>query len=104
MLQPLDGPSKQFILATVTTTTPVEVKAGAASFPERKIITLQADSKFYIYFADEGETPTAGDIASKGFIQYKNAKKVIKMQIKMKNAMWKFKEIYNKNKMLLQLS
>ena len=74
MLQPLDGPSKQFILATVTTTTPVEVKAGAASFPERKIITLQADSKFYIYFADEGETPTAGDIASKGFIQYKNAK------------------------------
>ena len=74
MLQPLDGPSKQFILAAVTTTTPVEVKAGATSFAERKIITLQADSKFYIYFADEGETPTAGDITSKGFIQYKNAK------------------------------
>ena len=52
MLQPLDGPSKQFILAAVTTTTPVEVKAGATSFPERKIITLQADAKFYIYFAD----------------------------------------------------
>jgi hypothetical protein len=74
MLQPLDGPSKQFILSAVTTTTPVEVKAGASAFPERKVITLQADSKFYIYFADEGETPSAGDITSKGFIQYKNAK------------------------------
>jgi hypothetical protein len=74
MLQPLDGPSKQFILSAVTTTTPVEVKAGASAFPERKVITLQADGKFYIYFADEGEIPSAVDITSKGFIQYKNSK------------------------------
>ena len=74
MFQALDGPSKQFILSAVTTTTPVEVKAGGSAFPERKVITLQANAKFYIYFADEGETPSAGDITSKGFIQYKNAK------------------------------
>ena len=74
MLLPLDGPSKQFLLSAVGTATPVEVKAGASAFTERKIITLQGDAKFYIYFADDGETPSASDVSTKGFIQYKNAK------------------------------
>ena len=74
MLLPLDGPSKQFVLSSVGTTTPVEVKAGASAFSERKVITLQGDGRFYIYFADEGETPTNTDVSTKGFTQYKDAK------------------------------
>lgn len=73
MLQPLDGPSKSFTV-TIDTVTPTKVKAGAFSFAERKVITLQGDGKFYVYFADEGETPNAATILSTGFIQYKNAK------------------------------
>lgn len=79
MLQPLDGPSKQFSV-TITDTTPVEVKAGASAFSERKVITLQNPRNatnrgdFYVYFADEGETPSAGDVSSKGFYHYKNSK------------------------------
>ena len=74
MLQPLDGPSKPFKLSSVGVVTPVEVFASGSSFPERKVITLQSDGKFYIYFADEGETPSAATVAANGFIQYKNAK------------------------------
>lgn len=72
MLQPIDGPSKTFNL-TVTTSSPIEAKAGAFAFLERKVITLQGDGKFYVYFADEDETPLAIDVTTKGFIQYKNS-------------------------------
>jgi|TARA_R110000851_G_scaffold293070_3_gene447634 hypothetical protein len=74
MLQPLDGPSKSFKLSSVGVTTPVEVFATGSAFPERKVITLQSDGKFYIYFADEGEVPNAATVSANGFIQYKNAK------------------------------
>jgi len=74
MLQPLDGPSKQFKLSGVGIVTPVEVYASGSAFAERKVITLQSDSKFYIYFADEGEVPNAATVSANGFIQYKNAK------------------------------
>ena len=70
----LDGPSKQFKLSAVGVVTPVEVFASGSSFSERKVVTLQADGKFYIYFADEGETPNAATVAANGFIQYKDAK------------------------------
>jgi len=70
----LDGPSKSFVLSAVGTVTPVEVKAGGSAFEERKVITLQADGKFYIYFADEGETPNAATVSSTGMTQYKNAR------------------------------
>lgn len=73
MYQPLDGPSKQFALSSVGTTTPVEVKAGASVFAERKVVSLQGDGKFYVYFADEGETPLAADVSSKGFTHPKDA-------------------------------
>lgn len=72
MLEPIDGPSKTFSLS-INATTPVEAKAGANSFLERKILTLQGDGKFYVYFADENEIPTSGNIISKGFIQYKDS-------------------------------
>ncbi len=70
----LDGPSKSFKLSAVGIVTPVEVYASGSAFPERKVLTLQSDGKFYIYFADEGETPSAATIAANGFTQYKNAK------------------------------
>lgn len=79
MLLPLDGPSKQFSV-TVNSTTPVEVKAGASAFLERKVITLQnykTDTNkgdFYVYFADDGVVPSSGDVSSDGFIQSKNSK------------------------------
>jgi len=79
MLEALDGPSKQFAV-TITNTVPVEVKAGASAFTERKVITLQNSKldtntgEFYVYFADEGVIPSAGDLSTKGFIQGKNTK------------------------------
>ena len=73
MIEPLDGPSKQFILSSVGTTTPVEVKAGTSPFDERKVVTLQADGKFYVFFSDTEEVPTSTDVSTKGFIQYKNS-------------------------------
>ncbi len=74
MLQPLDGPSKQFKLSSVGTATPIEVKAGVSSFGERKVVTLQGNGKFYIYFADEGEVPNAATVSANGFWQGKNSK------------------------------
>jgi len=73
-LEALDGPSKSFVLSSVGTVTPVEVKAGGSAFSERKVITLQGEGKFYIYFADDGETPNAATVSSTGMTQYKSAK------------------------------
>lgn len=73
-LLPLDGPSKSFKLSAVGTATPVEVYASGSAFAERKVVTLQGDGKFYVYFADEGETPNAATVSANGFIQYKDAK------------------------------
>jgi len=80
MLQPLDGPSKSGKLSAVTATTPVEVKAGASAFNGRKVVTLQNSKEdtnrgsFYVYFADEGETPTQANVEDNGFVQEKNVK------------------------------
>lgn len=78
MLQPLDGPSKHGIL-TVTDTVPIEVKVGASSLEERKVITMQSYKSddpdfgdFYVYFAEGTETPTNTDLSTKGVIQPKN--------------------------------
>jgi len=70
----LDGPAKQFKLSAVDTATPVEVKSGVSSMEERKVITIQGSAKFYVYFADEAESPSAATVTANGFIQYKNAK------------------------------
>ena len=72
MLQPLDGPSIQGVLSSVGTTTPVLVKVGSSAFEERKVVTMQGDGKFYVYFANDSETPTASDLSTKGFTQFKD--------------------------------
>lgn len=71
--QPLDGPSKTFALS-VDTVTPVEVKAAGSTLEERQVVTLQGDGKFYIYFADENETPNAATVQANGMWQGKNSK------------------------------
>lgn len=74
MLEALDGPSKQGKLSGVTTSTPVEAKVGASSFEGRKVVTLQGNGKFYVYFADEGVVPNAATVSADGFLQFKDAK------------------------------
>lgn len=74
MLLPLDGPSRQFQI-TANTTTPQELKATATVLEERKVITIQAiDGNCWIYFADEGETVTAGNVSTKGFLHFSKGK------------------------------
>ena len=73
MIEALDGPSKQFVMA-VDDVTPLQVKDGASAFSDRKVVTMQGDAKFYVYLAGDNEVPTATDVSTKGFIQYKNAK------------------------------
>jgi len=70
MLRRLDGPSKQGN-ATVTSTTPVEVKVDSVA-ADREVVTIQANESIYVYFADEGETPNAATVAASGFIQTRN--------------------------------
>jgi hypothetical protein len=79
MLQPLDGPAKQGKLTGVTDSTPVEVKVDASPYEERKVITLQSTKQdtnygsFYVYFSEDGTTPSAGDVSDNGFVHPKNA-------------------------------
>ena len=73
MLQPLDGPAKQFSI-TVDTVTVQELKSGATPLEERKVVTVQAEGKVYIYFGDESGTPSAATVAADGFIHFKNGK------------------------------
>jgi hypothetical protein len=69
----LDGPAKQ-TKVSVGTGTAVEVKVGASSFTDRQAITIQPTGKLKVYFADEGETPSAATVAANGFIHFKDAK------------------------------
>jgi hypothetical protein len=73
MLQPLDGPSKQFS-TTVDTITVVELKKDASPLAERKVVTVQAEGKIYIYFGDDDIVPNAATVAADGFIHFKNGK------------------------------
>jgi hypothetical protein len=73
MLQPLDGPSKQFSV-NVDTITVVELKKDALPLDERKVVTVQAEGKVYIYFGDDDVVPSAATVAADGFIHFKNAK------------------------------
>jgi len=73
-LQQLDGPSLQSVL-TLDTVTPQRYKGGASEFDERKVITIQpTNGSVYVYFANDGEAPSATDVATKGFIHTKNLK------------------------------
>jgi hypothetical protein len=72
-LQPLDGPSAQITLS-VGTVTVVEAKAGVSALDERKVITLQGTGKFYVYFGDGVNIPSAATVAANGFTQFKDAR------------------------------
>jgi len=87
MIQALDGPAKQHKLSAVDTATPIEVKDGANPvFDDRKVVTMQGDAKFYVYFADEGETPNAATVSANGFIQFKDTKETY--EAGDKQALW----------------
>lgn len=75
MLQPMDGPAIQDVIA-VGPVTVLEVKVGGAAYAERKIVTLQPlNGKIYLYFGDDtGVAPSAAVIAAKGLVLFKNAK------------------------------
>lgn len=72
MLQPLDGPSAQAVL-TVTSSIVQEAKAGLSTLEERKVVTLQGDQKFYVYFGDGGAAPSAVTVSSQGIEIAKSA-------------------------------
>ena len=71
MLLPLDGPSKQDTLS-VTTLSVVEVKADTTALSERKVVTIQGDGKFYLYFNDGGSAPSVSDLQNDGLLLFKN--------------------------------
>ena len=74
MLQPLDGPSRQFQISA-DTITPKKLQRDAATLPERAVVTVQTlDGQIWVYFADDNETPSAGDVSSKGFLHYTKGK------------------------------
>lgn len=83
MYQPLDGPSKQAVIS-VGTGTVVEAKAGTSVLTDRQVITIQPAGKIYIYFSDDGSTPTISTVSTNGFIHYKNAKETYEVGEKQK--------------------
>ena len=72
MLQPLDGPSSQSTLSSVGTATVVEAKVGGSALAERKVVTLQGDGKFYVYFGDGSTTPNAATVIADGVTVFKD--------------------------------
>lgn len=82
-LEALDGPSKQGKI-TVSDSAVVEVKVGSDVFEDRKVITMQGDGKFYIYFADEDEVPTVTDVQNNGLTQFRNAKETYEAGMEQK--------------------
>jgi len=76
MIQPIDGPAKQYKLS-VTTAAIVRVlkPSDAIEYEERKVVTLQPlDSSIRVYFADEGVVPSVATVAADGFFHFKKAK------------------------------
>jgi hypothetical protein len=69
---PLDGPALQ-AQQTVTTTTPFRVKVGTSELEGRNVVTIQSlTGNIWIYFAEEGVTPTEANVRDRGFLQTKN--------------------------------
>jgi hypothetical protein len=74
MFQPLDGPSKQGSIS-VNASTPQRVKVDTNELADRKVVTIQPlDGKLWVYFGEEGVTPTASDLQTKGFYHAKRSK------------------------------
>lgn len=72
MFLELDGPAVQTKLS-VGTATVVEVKVGASSYGERKVVTMQPiGGNVYLYFGDGITTPSAATVSANGFVLYQN--------------------------------
>lgn len=72
MYEVLDGPAKQTTLS-VTNAAVVEAKVGTTAFSERKVVTIQPTSKnVYVYFGDNGTTPSVTTVQNDGIKLYKN--------------------------------
>jgi hypothetical protein len=84
MLQPLDGPSVQSKLTSVGTSTPVEAKAGASPLTDRQVVSMQPSGNMKVYFANDGETPSAATVLANGFDHYKNTKETYEAGPKQK--------------------
>lgn len=73
MFQPLDGPSLQGSVS-VNTSTPQEVKVGSSALADRKVVSIQPlDGKIWVYFGQEGITPSASTVQNNGFYQAKRS-------------------------------
>ena len=71
----LDGPSSQGKLTNVGTGTAVEVKVGGSALSDRQVVTIQPVSQdIKVYFAGDGEVPSAATVAANGFDQVKKTK------------------------------
>lgn len=74
MLLPLDGPSKQLVIA-VDTVTVVEAKADTTRLDESKVVVIQPlNGKVYAYFGNDSTVPNAATVADHGIVIFKNAK------------------------------
>jgi len=71
MLQPLDGPSAQGVIA-VDNVTVKEIKIGASALDERKVITLQPEGKIRVLFGDGSTVPSAATMLTDGFVHNKD--------------------------------
>ena len=76
MLQPLDGPSKQYKVTIDTTTVrKIEELIGGGAYEERKVITLQPLSgRIRVYFGDGDSTPSAATVGDDGLLHYNKSK------------------------------
>lgn len=72
MYSPLDGPSIHGVLS-VGVGSVVEAKVGASPFEDRKVVSLQPAGKIFVYFANDGETPSISDVQNKGFEHFKDS-------------------------------
>lgn len=76
MLQPLDGPSKQYkVTVTTGTVRKIEEIVSGGAMEERQVVTLQPlTGRIRVYFGDGDSTPSAGTVSSDGMIQYNKSK------------------------------
>jgi len=75
MLNPLDGPAKQYKVSVGTVTVLRVLKPTESELEERRAVTLQPlDDAIRVYFGDGVTVPSAATVAADGFLHFKNAK------------------------------
>lgn len=71
MLQPLDGPAKQYTLTVDNTAVTEIVKPSEDALSERKVITIQSEGRIRIYFGDDTNIPSITTVLDDGLIHFK---------------------------------